>query len=436
MVRKRRFLPVSFFGRSLLILLVPLLLLQVVSAFVFFSRHWEDVGRRLALGLGGDIAVLVEAIEKYPVGPERDWIIDRARHNFEFSALWHEGEKLAIMPPHRAFGAVDWTLQRVLPERLSHPFHFDTTDGERVSIWVQLESGVLEVIAPRKRIFSSTTYIFIAWMVGTSVILLSIAIYFLRLQIRPIRRLAQAAESFGKGLQVLNFKPEGAQEVRQAANAFLQMRERIQRQISQRTEMLAGVSHDLRTPLTRMKLQLAMLPQSEYAAGLRGDVSEMEKMVDGYLAFARGEGSEIPAPISLKNILEEVVEDACRNGADVILEDVTPVTITVREHAMKRALTNLIDNAARHSYEIRVIAREIGELVEISIDDDGPGIPQAHRESVFKPFFRIDPSRNAETGGVGLGLTIARDVVRNHGGELLLSESAAGGLRALIRLPI
>ena len=224
--------------------------------------------------------------------------------------------------------------------------------------------------------------------------------------------------------------------MRQAANAFLQMRERIQRQISQRTEMLAGVSHDLRTPLTRMKLQLAMLPQSEYAAGLRGDVSEMEKMVDGYLAFARGEGSEIPAPVSLKNILEEVVEDACRNGADVILDDVTPVTITVREHAIKRALTNLIDNAARHSYEIRVVAREIGELVEISIDDDGPGIPQAHRESVFKPFFRIDPSRNAETGGVGLGLTIARDVVRNHGGELLLSESAAGGLRALIRLPI
>ena len=178
MARKRRFLPVSFFGRSLLILLVPLLLLQVVSAFVFFSRHWEDVGRRLALGLGGDIAVLVEAIEKYPVGPERDWIIDRARHNFEFSALWHEGEKLATKPPHRAFGAVDWTLQRVLPERLSHPFHFDTTDGERVSIWVQLESGVLEVVAPRKRIFSSTTYIFIAWMVGTSVILLSIAIYF------------------------------------------------------------------------------------------------------------------------------------------------------------------------------------------------------------------------------------------------------------------
>jgi two-component system osmolarity sensor histidine kinase EnvZ len=295
---------------------------------------------------------------------------------------------------------------------------------------------VLEVIAPRKRLFSSTTHIFIAWMVGTSLILLAIAIYFLRGQIRPIRRLAQAAESFGKGMQVVNFKPEGAREVRQAANAFLRMRERIQRQITQRTEMLAGVSHDLRTPLTRMKLQLAMLPENDYAAGLRGDVSEMEKMVDGYLAFARGEGSEVPVQVSLQDILEEVVEDSRRNGADVALENVIGVQITVRQHAIKRALTNLIDNASRHSHEVYVGATRKGDIVEITVDDDGPGIPKAQRESVFKPFFRIDQSRNAETGGVGLGLTIARDVVRNHGGDLLLGESAAGGLRALIRLPV
>ncbi len=244
------------------------------------------------------------------------------------------------------------------------------------------------------------------------------------------------AESFGKGMQVVNFKPEGAREVRQAANAFLRMRERIQRQITQRTEMLAGVSHDLRTPLTRMKLQLAMLPESDYAAGLRGDVSEMEKMVDGYLAFARGEGSEVPVQASLQDILEEVVEDSRRNGADVALENVIGVQITVRQHAIKRALTNLIDNASRHSHEVYVGATRKGDIVEITVDDDGPGIPKAQRESVFKPFFRIDQSRNAETGGVGLGLTIARDVVRNHGGDLLLGESAAGGLRALIRLPV
>ena len=416
--------------------MLPLLLLQVVSAFVFYNRHWEDVGRRLALGLGGDISVLVDAIETYPNGPERDWVLDRARHNFSLVTDWREGEKLPTLRPHRPFGAVDWTLERVLPEQLAYPFHFDTSNGEQVIIRVQLANGVLEVTAPRKRLFSSTTYIFIAWMVGTSLILLSVAIYFLRGQIRPIRRLAQAAESFGKGMQVVNFKPEGAREVRQAANAFLQMRERIQRQITQRTEMLAGVSHDLRTPLTRMKLQLAMLPENNYAAGLRGDVSEMEKMVDGYLAFARGEGSEVPEQVSLQQILEEVVEDARRNGADVALENGIGVQITVRPHAIKRALTNLIDNASRHSYEVYVSAIRKGEVVEITVDDDGPGIPKAQRESVFKPFFRIDQSRNVETGGVGLGLTIARDVVRNHGGDLVLGESAAGGLRALIRLPI
>ena len=301
---------------------------------------------------------------------------------------------------------------------------------------MQLAEGVLEIVAPRKRLFSSTTHIFIAWMVGASLILLSIAIYFLRGQIRPIRRLAQAAESFGKGMQVVNFKPEGAKEIRQAAHAFLQMRERIQRQITQRTEMLAGVSHDLRTPLTRMKLQLAMLPENDYAAGLRGDVSDMEKMVDGYLAFARGEGSEVPVPMPLQKVLEEVVEDARRNGADVTLENTMRAQITVRQHAIKRALTNLVDNAARHSNEVYVSAARKDEIIEITVDDDGPGIPKSQRESVFKPFFRIDPSRNADTGGVGLGLTIARDVVRNHGGDLLLQESPFGGLRALVRLPV
>ena len=436
MRRRRRLVPGSFFGRSLLIVLLPLLLLQVVSAFVFYSRHWEDVGRRLALGLGGDISVLVEAIETYPDGPERDWIMDRAQHNFAVTARWQEGEELPIAPPHRSFGAVDWTLEKVLPERLAYRFHFDTSVGEQVKIRVQLADGVLEVVAPRKRLFSSTTYIFIAWMVGASLILLSIAIYFLRGQIRPIRRLAQAAESFGKGLQVVNFKPEGAREVRQAANAFLQMRERIQRQITQRTEMLAGVSHDLRTPLTRMKLQLAMLPENDYAAGMRGDVSDMEKMVDGYLAFARGEGSEVPVAVSLQRVLEEVVEDARRNGADVAFETTIRVQMHVRQHAIKRALTNLIGNATRYSNEVYVGATKKDDIVEITVDDDGPGIPESQRESVFKPFFRIDPSRNPDTGGVGLGLTIARDVVRNHGGDLLLGESPAGGLRALITLQI
>jgi len=274
-------------------------------------------------------------------------------------------------------------------------------------------------------------------MVGTSLVLVAIAIYFLRRQVGPMRRLAHAAESFGKGIQVIDFKPQGAAEVRQAARAFLLMRERIQRQISQRTEMLAGVSHDLRTPLTRMKLQIAMTPETELVAALKADVADMERMVEGYLAFARGEGSERPVDTDLGALLDEVVDGARRHGAMITMDgDANGLHLTVRRDAIKRALTNLTDNAARHGERIRLAVGRTDDMVEIAIDDDGPGIPAEQRDSVFKPFFRLDSSRNPDTGGVGLGLTIARDVVRNHGGDLVLGESPLGGLRAAARLPL
>ena len=418
-----------------MIVVLPLLLLQAVSMFIFYNSHWQDVGRRLALGLGGEIAMLAEALDKYPAGPERDWMLYRAQANLSMSVrILDNGEIPDIQ--ERVFGALDDTLRRVLPEQISQPFRFDSSKGDTVMIWVQLEDGVLEVRVPRKRLFSSTTYVFLAWMVGTSLILLTIAVYFLRRQIRPIRRLAQAADSFGKAMQVISFKPEGAREVRQAANAFLLMRERIRRQITQRTEMLAGVSHDLRTPLTRMKLQLAMLPESDYSSGLRNDVLEMEKMVDGYLAFARGEGSEAVVPVYIDTMLSDIVEEARRGGADIRFEHLSGVQLMARPNALKRAITNLIDNAIRYSYEVTLVAKKRPGALEITVDDNGPGIPVAQRESVFKPFFRMDQSRNAETGGVGLGLTIARDVIRNHGGDLALSESSSGGVSALIRLPL
>lgn len=428
-------MPTSLFGRSLLIVVLPLLLLQTVSMFIFYNSHWENVGRRLALGLGGEISMLVAVIEKYPAGAQRDWMLSRAQGHLTMRVRILESKEVPE-GYNKRFSALDKTLRRVLPEQISRPFAFDSSKDDHVTIWVGLEDGVLEVRVSRKRLFSSTTYVFLAWMVGTSLILLTIAVYFLRRQIRPIRRLAQAADSFGKAMQVVAFKPEGAREVRQAANAFLLMRERIRRQITQRTEMLAGVSHDLRTPLTRMKLQLAMLPEGDYSSGLRNDVLEMEKMVDGYLAFARGEGSEKAVPVYIDTMLTDVVEEARRAGADVILEELSEVQLMARPNALKRAITNLIDNASRYGYEVSLAARKSPDALEISIDDNGPGIPESHRESVFKPFFRMDQSRNAETGGVGLGLTIARDVVRNHGGDLVLSESSRGGVSALIRLPL
>ncbi|MBC7134223.1 MAG: HAMP domain-containing protein, partial [Oceanibaculum nanhaiense] len=281
-----------------------------------------------------------------------------------------------------------------------------------------------------------TTYVFLMWMVGSSLILFAVAVVFMRNQIRPIRRLAAAADSFGKGSDAPGFKPEGAAEVRLAASAFIRMRDRIQRQISQRTEMLAGVSHDLRTPLTRMRLQLAMMAGGEDAEALRQDIAEMEQMLEGYLAFARGEGTEQAQPIDLARLLREVTNDARHSGRRIVLRAEEPLTVTLRPNAFKRALTNLVQNACRYGKSVEVAARLAHGQLEVTINDDGPGIPPEKRADVFKPFFRLEASRNPMTGGVGLGLTIARDIVLGHGGELVLGDAPQGGLRATVLIPV
>ncbi|HEX9648892.1 MAG TPA: ATP-binding protein [Alphaproteobacteria bacterium] len=438
MTRLRDFLPRDLFGRSLLIVTVPMVLLQAVSAYIFYTRHWEDVGRRLALGLAGDIALMIDALEERHAAVQSQWLIRRARYNLAMDATFQQDARLPAQPPHDLFGPVDWTLARVLPERIRYPFQFDTKhQPELVKISIQLPNGLLQVVVPRKRLFSSTTYVFVLWMAGTALVLLAIAVYFLRRQIGPMRRLAHAADSFGKGIQVIDFKPQGATEVRQAAHAFLRMRERIQRQMVQRTEMLAGVSHDLRTPLTRMKLQLAMGLEPGAVEALKADVADMERMVEGYLAFARGEGSEPAREVDIAGLLGDVVDGARRKDVAIALDGVPEgLSLTLRRDAIKRALTNLIDNAARYGKSVGVACRRTARAIEITVDDDGPGIAPEHWESVFKPFYRLEGSRNPDTGGVGLGLSIARDLVRNHGGDLVLAQSPQGGLRAIVQLPL
>jgi two-component system osmolarity sensor histidine kinase EnvZ len=332
---------------------------------------------------------------------------------------------------------VDRNLGTALAELVKRPFLIDTRSLEtEVEIHVQMDNGVLQIVAPRRRLFSSTTYVVILWMVGTSLALFTVAALFMRSQVRPIRRLAAAAEAFGKGRDSDDFTVEGASEVRQAGNAFTVMRDRIRRQISQRTDMLAGVSHDLRTPLTRMKLALAMMGSGPEVSDLKADVAEMERMVGGYLTFARGAGREATAPIDLGELLQDVAATARREGAEITLEVAESLEATVRPEAMRRALVNLIGNAQRYAKKIRVAGRHGAEAIEIVIDDDGPGVPADKREEVFRPFFRLEESRNPETGGIGLGLTIARDVVRGHGGEVILADSPMGGLRVILRLPV
>ncbi len=429
------YLPRSLLGRSLLIVVTPLIVLQVVSAFIFYESHWNQVSKSLALGLAGDIAMVIDALRDDPSPEGRQRVLEAAGRNMDIAVTLEPG---AILPNTLdALSALEGEMRRALRERVGKPTRVDAhSNPNAVIIDVQLPDAVLSVTAPRGRLFSATIYVFVLWTVGGTLILLGIATMFMRSQVRPVLRLARAADNFGKGRDVPNFKPEGAREVRLAARAFIAMRGRILRQIGQRTEMLAGVSHDLRTPLTRMKLELAMMKSSDGVAALKDDVGEMERMLEGYLDFARGEGAETPEPHDVVALLDEAVRKARRISDGVELKANGELIVPLRPDAFRRCINNLIGNAIRYGRHVVVDAGKRGRFIEIIIDDDGPGIPETQREEVFKPFFRLEGSRNPGTGGVGLGMTIARDVARGHGGEIFLTESPLAGLRVRLRLPL
>lgn len=432
----KRILPRGLLARSLLIIVTPLVMLQIVSGIIFYDRHWANVSRHRANALAGDIAMVLELMQENRVTNNREAVFSLARRTLGLNV---EYQPDGILPNQtfRPSGNLEVTLSRSIEQIVQRPFSMDTRSvPDRVLIDIQLPAGLLKISANEERLISSTTKIFILWMIGTSLILFAVATLFMRNQVSPIRRLATAAENFGKGRDTPNFRPSGATEVRQAASAFMAMRDRLERQIQQRTEMLAGVSHDLRTPLTRMKLQLAMLGKNPEIDELNSDVAAMEGMIEGYLNFARGEGAEEREPVNAALLVEEVARDARRNGAEVTLEIGGEVNLPLARNAMRRCLTNLIDNAAQHGHRVVVGMTRNGAVLEITVDDDGPGIPPELRDEVFRPFFRLDESRNVETGGTGLGLSIARDIVHNHGGEIRLEDSPAGGLRALVRVPI
>jgi len=433
----KQILPKSLLGRSLLIIVTPLVLLQVVSAFIFYESHWDKISERLAKALAGDIGAVVEIIRRDGKSLDMNWLRQMAFTRMELAISIEKDAILSNSPldpyPNRHVS----TLGDAMRERVKKPFTIDTlTLDKKLIIQVQLSEGVLRVVTTRKRLFSSTTYVFVLWMTGTSLILFTVAVIFMRNQVRPIRRLARAADAFGKGRDTPNFKPEGAQEVRQAASAFIEMRDRIQRHITERTKMLAGVSHDLRTPLTRMQLQLALLSEEDGVAELKEDVSEMSRMLEGYLAFARGEGDEKPRTTHLNALLQGVVERARRKGGLIDLHLEGNLSLPLKPNSFERCVTNLIDNAIRYADHLSVRAGKRGDAIEVTIDDDGPGIPEEERNKVFRPFYRMEDSRNPDTGGVGLGMSIARDIMRGHGGEIILSDSPSGGLRVRLRLPL
>jgi two-component system osmolarity sensor histidine kinase EnvZ len=432
----KRFLPRTLFGRTLVIIVTPVILAQAIATYMFFGRHIDVITWRFARTVAGEISLTIEEMNQglSPVG--RGAVFDRAQRN---TGLTYSFDQDAELGSTSTDGLDDSQRALFRAIRAAQPYDLtveSTQDDDKELVRMQLPGGVLTISVPSTRLTNYTTTVFILSMLGSTVILFAVAIIFMRNQIRPIRRLAIAADRFGKGRDLPGFRPHGAEEIRQAAEAFIEMRDRIRRQIQQRTEMLAGISHDLRTPLTRMKLQLAMLGDGPDIDELRADVDEMRQMIDAYLAFARGEGTEAPAPTDLAAFLEEVVVAARREGADITLDAPDSPILPLRREAMRRCLMNLLSNARRHARHIWLSAVIDADTVVLMVDDDGPGIPVSRREEAMKPFVRLDESRNQDTGGTGLGLAIARDVARSHGGDLLLSTSPMGGLRCAVRLPL
>lgn len=434
--RLKRLIPQSLLGRSLLIIILPLVLLQVISTWAFYDRHYENITRRLSQAVAGEIAAVADVLLHHEDPLEAAEAFTIASRHLNLTMELRDPQPLHYEPPFWP-SLIHDRLGRALEEQLDYSYAIDTSRNDQyVEVRADLgERGLLHVLVPRNRLFSSTIYIFLWWMFGSSLVLSLIATIFMRNQVRPIRRLARAADAFGRGQDVGEFRPEGAAEVRRAGRAFLVMRDRLRRQVQQRTEMLAGVSHDLRTPLTRIKLELAMLPPSPEIDSLKSDLAQMERLMEAYLAFARGEGRELAEEIDVAEVLRECVGDARRSGHRVHLHLDSNLVSVLRPQALHRALSNLLENAGRYGQQVSVTAHRRSKAIEIVIDDDGPGIPAEQREEVFRPFVRLERSRNLDTGGTGLGLTVARDMIRGQGGDLTLHDAPGGGLRARIWLP-
>jgi two-component system osmolarity sensor histidine kinase EnvZ len=432
--------PKGLYTRALIIIIAPIVILQSILTFVFLDRHWQVVTGRLSVATAQDIAMLADAYGwAKDKGPgELGRLSDMARDHLGLAVRFVPGEELPITRSKPFFAFLDRRLSEEIRGRIHSPYWIDTVGSSaHIEIRIKLDGAVMRVLAPRAQLMPSNTHIFLVWMVASSTVLLVVAILFLRNQIRPIQSLADAVDRFGRGMPApADFKIRGAREVRLAAQAFLEMRDRIERHVEQRTIMLAGVSHDLRTILTRFRLQLAIM-QAPHMESLKRDVDEMQEMLEDYMAFAKGASGEKIRRVNVKRLLEEVQAGVAAEGKDVKLEvRQDPLVVAVRRSAFKRAAVNLVSNASRYASVISIRALRSRGWLTIAVEDNGPGIPPDKHEEVFRPFHSLNKARNQDVKSTGLGLAIARDIVRGHGGDIILGESVLGGLRAVIRIPL
>ena len=434
----RNRMPTGLYARSLLIIILPMIILQTVVSALFMERHWRMVSERLSVGVSRDIDATIAMIEGADNDEEIQQAIEIVRRTLGLNVLIDPGDKLPELRSRRLVPFLDQILITEIERQIDRPFWIDTVSKSPfIEVRVISRGKTLRIFVRQNETYASNTHIFIFWMIGASLVLIAIAVLFLRGQIRPILALARAAESFGKGQRLPEgYSPRGADEVRRAGLAFILMRERIERQMEQRTAMLAGVSHDLRTILTRFKLQLALSADNPDLKGLNEDVEDMQNMLEGYMAFARGETGEDVGALHLGDYFEKAEASAALADKTLSFEIEGDPEISVRPGAFTRLLNNLVSNALRYSSRVTVTVTHSGKWLTIVFDDNGPGIPADARDDVFKPFFRLDDARNLDASGTGLGLAIARDIARSHGGNVTLADSPLGGLRATIRVPV
>jgi len=429
----KKILPKTLFYRSIIIVVTPIILLQIIITIVFFDSLWIKVNKGMTRSLVHEIQTMFDI---YKEGNEKDKkkIVELYNKNFDFLVSYEKDELLPDEKRERWFSPMDRSLRRELKPTFQNLYWFDTVSyKELVDLRIKYRDGILQIFFHKDKIAPSATRIFALWITLPGFFLIFIAIIFLKNQSRPIVNLANAAERFGKGEYVKEFRPSGAKEIRQAAYEFDRMRKRISIQLNQRSDMLSGISHDLRTPLTRLKLQLALLKQQDLAKKMGDDIEEMEKMLNEYLEFSSQQKTEITEKIDLNRVIREAVQKYESKQINVELE-VNP-EISLRPNAIKRCIANLIDNALSYGKKVEIFTKKTMNNILIFVDDDGPGIPEKEYQNVMKPFYKIDKSRGQNRTGVGLGLSIANDIIRSHGGNISLEKSPLNGLRVKISLP-
>ena len=424
-------LPKGLYSRSLLIIIIPVVVLQGILTFVFLDRHWQLVTRKLSSAVASEIATFIDVVPSLGLNK----VIELSERFYDAEVNYIPNKKIINNPP-KPINLVENTLSKELSKNMNNSFWVDAhTYEKRVIVQIEKKEGIYEFIIPRRNVYATNSHIFLVWMVISSLLLVSVAVIFMRQQIKPIEKLSKAAQQFGLGKKMENFKPSGATEVRRAAEAYLKMQERIERFIEQRTLMLAGVSHDLRTPLTRLKLQIEMLSDDKTNIELLSDVNEMQKMLENYLDFAEDVTREKATKTDLKKMINEIIdsESAKSKTIEFNIKNDEPIFFECRTIAMKRCITNLLNNACSYGDRIRVALEKKKDVIDISIEDNGPGIDKSDYDKAIKPFIRLDSSRNQNIPGSGLGLSISQDITSNHGGKLIMSKSNLGGLKVQLK---